>query len=87
MATRTHYTPAAGPSTEALDKEVENLLQEGFRLYGDPYTATLADGVIYCQALIADEAETMAEQIEHAQAAERPTSVLPVEIPMTGLER
>ena len=89
MATRMRYTTAAGLSTEALDKEVENLLQEGFRLYGDPYAATRGEGVIFCQALIAEDAETMAEQIEHAQSAERPTSVLPVEVPALapGLER
>ena len=73
MATKTRYTTAAAVSPEALDREVSNLLQEGFRLYGNPYAATRGDGPVFCQALTAEEGETMAEQIERAQSAERPT--------------
>ena len=80
MATKTRYTTAAGISTEALDKSVARLLGEGFRLYGDPYAANQADGVIFCQALIGEDSESMGEQLQRAQAAERPTSVLPVEL-------
>ncbi len=87
MATKTRYTTATGASPQALDVEVSNLLKEGFRLYGDPYAAARDDGAVFCQALTADEGETMAEQIERAQSAERPTSILPVEIPAAGMER
>jgi Domain of unknown function (DUF1737) len=87
MSNKTRYTTAAGLSTEALDREVETRLKEGFRLFGDPYASRRGDGVIFCQALVGEDAESMAEQIQRAQSAERPTSVLPVEIPAAGLDR
>ena len=87
MATKTRYTTAAGISPEALDKSVGRLLGEGFRLYGDPYAASRADEVFFCQALIGEDSESMGEQLQRAQAVERPTSVLPVELerPITAL--
>jgi hypothetical protein len=86
MATKTRYTTASGLSPETLDKAVANLLQEGFQLYGDPYAVTRGDVVIFCQALVGEDAESMSEQLERAQSAERP-AILPVEIPAASVGR
>src|SRR5260221_1874712 len=85
MSSKTRYTTAAGLSTETLDKAVANLLQEGFQLYGNPYAATRGDLVIFCQALVGEDAESMSEQLEHAQATERSTQLLPADLPAAKL--
>jgi hypothetical protein len=81
MSSKTRYTTATGLSPEALDKAVANLLQEGFQLYGNPYSATRDDAVIFCQALVGEDAESMSEQLERAQSSERTTKLLPEDIP------
>lgn len=81
MASNPLYFTASGKTLPDLDALVTKLLREGHRLYGDPYAAADREESIFCQALIRDEGETMQEQIERAVVAERPASVLPIEMP------
>ncbi len=81
MASKTQYSTASAKSLTELDGMVTKLLREGYQLYGNAYAAADSEESIFCQALIRDEAESMQEQIERAVVAERPASVLPIEMP------
>ncbi len=81
MASKTQYSTASGKTLQDLDALVTKLLREGHRLYGNPYAAAEREESIFCQALTRDEGESMEEQIERAVVAERPASVLPIEMP------
>jgi hypothetical protein len=51
MATK--YKTTVGATTAELDKAVCGLLQEGYVLYGNPYSSgDSAAGIALCQALI-----------------------------------
>lgn len=81
MASKTQYSTASGKSLPDLDTMVTNLLREGYQLYGNPYAAAAREESIFCQAVTRDEGESMQEQIERAVVAERPVSVLPIDLP------
>jgi hypothetical protein len=49
MATK--YKTITGKNAEALDQAVSELLEEGYSLYGNPYTTDN----LFCQALVVNE--------------------------------
>jgi hypothetical protein len=52
----TKYKTIVGATTLELDRAVNELLQEGYALYGNPYTnGDAVNGLVLCQAMVVNE--------------------------------
>jgi hypothetical protein len=61
----TKYKTIVGATTVELDRAVNELLQEGYTLYGNPYTnGDAANGYVLCQALVVNESPDPDAKVE-----------------------
>src|ERR1700722_4562637 len=69
----TKYKTIVGATTVELDRAVNELLQEGYTLYGNPYTnGDAANGFVLCQALVVNESPDPDANIEVEAASTKP---------------
>jgi len=54
MMKTTKYQTAQGPDSKSLDVKVNQLIKEGYILYGDPYIAD-HDTLQFCQAMVLEQ--------------------------------
>lgn len=69
----TKYKTIVGATTVELDRAVNELLQEGYTLYGNPYTnGDAANGYVLCQALVVNESPDPDAKVAVEAASTKP---------------